>query len=599
MDFFGHQELARRRTKWLVFYFAAAVVCIIAALHFGFCALAGQPFDNWEMLGATAAGVLAVVAVGSLAKTAELAKGGKVVAEMLGGVPVSPATRDAGERRLLNVVEEMALASGMAVPQVYVLDDDSINAFAAGYGTRDAVVGVTRGCVERLSRDELQGVVAHEFSHILHGDMRLNIRLIGLLNGILFLAVIGGVLMRIAAHSGGGRRNDKGGGSIVLLVVAAGLVLYLVGWIGVFFGKLIKAAVSRQREFLADASAVQYTRNPDGIAGALSKIGEQGSRLESPRAQEASHMFFGNGLAESWFQLFATHPPIPDRISRIRGLEKSRPEGVAISGTRRPPSLPGGADAVAGASLLAGMPMPVRDAAHESHGACALVYGLLLSRDAAVRSNQLEAVRADATLKAEAAKSAEANAGLSSAKKIALVELSIPALRGLSAAQAVVFRKNIEALVAADGRIQLFEYTLQKMLLRHLASFFGGTPGERPKFSSIVPLLPDAGLVLSAIANGEDGGNSARGRSFEAGVSALGEASAAYPLARHDSVDLREFDAALERLDEASIRVKEKVLEACAAAAVRDGKVNDIQFELLRAIGDTLGCPIPPSIPAE
>ena len=334
MDFFEKQELARRRTKWLVVYFLLAVLGIIAALHFGFCAIFGQAYDDWGLLGVTAAGVVISVGIGSLVKIVQLAKGGKAVAEMLGGSPVDPATIDPSERRLRNVVEEMSLASGVPVPSIYILEEDSINAFAAGWGTTDAAIGVTRGCIDNLTRDELQGVVAHEFSHILNGDMRLNIRLMGLLNGILFLAVLGGVLVRIAASSPRSRSSDnKNSGSIVALLLGAGAVLYLVGWIGVFFSKLIQAAVSRQREFLADASAVQFTRSPHGIAGALAKIGNLTSRLRHPRAQEASHMFFGNSLAESWFNLFATHPPIKERIAQIA------PDLELTEST--PPPLPG------------------------------------------------------------------------------------------------------------------------------------------------------------------------------------------------------------------------------------------------------------------
>jgi Zn-dependent protease with chaperone function len=254
MDFFEKQELARRRTKWLVVYFILAGLGIIAALHFGFCVIFGQAYDDWELLGITAAGVVISVGIGSLVKTIQLAKGGKAVAQMLGGAPVNPATTDPSERRLRNVVEEMSLASGVPVPSIYILDEDSINAFAAGYGPTDAAIGVTRGCIENLTRDELQGVVAHEFSHILNGDMRLNIRLMGLLNGILFLAILGGILVRVAASSPRSRSsNNKNSGSIVALFLGVGALLYLVGWIGVFFSKLIQAAVSRQREFLADA----------------------------------------------------------------------------------------------------------------------------------------------------------------------------------------------------------------------------------------------------------------------------------------------------------------------------------------------------------
>ena len=240
--------------------------------------------------------------------------GGTVVAERLGGRRVFPNTIDPAERRLLNVVEEMALASGVPVPPVFLLSEEQgINAFAAGYSPSDAVVGVTRGCAEQLTRDELQGVVAHEFSHILNGDMRLNMRLIGVLHGILLMGLIGRELLRLGAFGGGGALATKTTAPPHLLVI--GLAFMIIGFLGLFIGNLIKAAVSRQREYLADASAVQFTRNPEGIAGALKRIGAAvfGSKLATPRAAEASHMYFAEGISS----LFATHPPLNDRIARI------------------------------------------------------------------------------------------------------------------------------------------------------------------------------------------------------------------------------------------------------------------------------------------
>jgi Zn-dependent protease with chaperone function len=596
MDFFEKQEKARLHTKWLVFYFVLAVASIIAVLHVGFSLLLGQPLDDWETLGFTAAGVLASVLIGSLVKIAELSKGGKVVAEMLGGVPVNPSTTNPGERRLLNVVEEMSLASGVPVPQVYVLEEDAINAFAAGYGTADAAVGVTRGCIERLTRDELQGVIGHEFSHILNGDMQLNIRLMGLLNGILFLALLGGVLMRLALVSRPRSSNEKNGGSLVAALIAGGLVLYIVGWIGVFFGKLIKAAVSRQREFLADASAVQYTRNPNGLAGALSKIASHSSRLEHPKAQEASHMFFGNGMAEAWLGLLATHPPIQQRIAEIApNFDVQHTSSNSPPTASAEPSFSGDTQLAAATSMLAGLPEFARPAMREIHSACALVFALLLSEDDVVRESQLSALESEPSLQKEIGEMFASRSQLSSAQRISLIDLAIPVLRGLSPQQYGVFSAQVKHLIEADGQIHLFEYTLQKLLLRHLDAAFTKACPARVQHKSLVPLLPDTGVILSAIANADDGKPAALEAAFQAGVARLGKAAAAFPLTRHASVNLADFDRALEDLATASLPIKKTILTACSVAVIHDGVVNDTQFELLRAVADAVDCPIPPS----
>jgi Zn-dependent protease with chaperone function len=583
MDFFEKQELARRRTKWLVVYFVLAVFGIIAALHFGFCILLGRSFDDWELLGITAVGVIVSVAIASLVKIVQLAKGGKAVAEMLGGTPVAPSTTDSAERRLRNVVEEMSLASGVPVPSLYILDEDSINAFAAGYGPTDAAMGFTRGCIKNLTRDELQGVVAHEFSHILNGDMRLNIRLMGLLNGILFLAILGGVLVRAATSSRRSRSSDnKNSSSNLALLLGAGVLLYLVGWIGVFFSRLIQAAVSRQREFLADASAVQFTRNPHGIAGALAKIGHFTSRLTHPRTQEASHMFFGNGLAESWINLFATHPPIKDRIAQIT------PDLVLTEA--QPPPLPGNANMDAAASMLSRLPEPSLEASRSIQSGCALVFALLIGGDSSANHNLDPAVRS------EVLDLIERCGPLSSAQKLALVDLSIPALRGMSPGDYHNFRMMVKKLIEADGQIHLFEYTLQKLLVRHLDAFFEKPKRGRVQFRSIVPLLPDAGVLLSALANADTEGQEA---AFQAGLKTLGKSVGALTMSRLVTVNLVDFDKALDRFAEAGLALKKKFLAACGAVVIHDGFVNDSQFELLRAMADTIDCPIPPSVKTE
>ena len=332
-DFFQRQDHARRQTARLLVMFALSVAAIILAIYLvAVLGTAGVQQDHrygahahpaaqpslWNpvLFAWVTLGTLLVVGFGSLYKIAELSAGGEQIALMLGGRAINPQTTDLAERRLLNVVEEMALASGIPVPPVYVLDHEpGINAFAAGHQPGDAVVAVSAGCLQYLTREELQGVMGHEFSHILNGDMRLNLRLIGIVYGILVLAILGYYVMRIAGVSSGDSKREGGAAGFFLL----GLALLIFGYLGVFFGNLIKSAISRQREFLADASSVQFTRNPGGIAGALKKIGglADGSRIRDGHASEISHMFFGDAFAGSFFNLFATHPPLEERIRAL------------------------------------------------------------------------------------------------------------------------------------------------------------------------------------------------------------------------------------------------------------------------------------------
>ncbi|MFG2062934.1 M48 family metalloprotease [Micromonospora sp. NPDC048871] len=321
MNFFERQRQVRRLSTRLVLLFVLAVIGIVVVVNlaaiFAFNATAADPAQLAGFVAMVTVATVAAIGLAALVRTLALRGGGGKVARELGGVPVPPNTTDPELRRLRNVVEEMALASGVPVPEVYVLPEETaINAFAAGWGPSDAAVAVTRGALQRLNRDELQGVIAHEFAHVVNGDMRLNIRLMGLLFGILFLTVIGRGLSRSGLVSGGNRQRGNNGGANPLLLV--GLALLVAGYIGVLAGRLIQASVSRQREYLADASAVQYTRQTRGIAGALKKIGglSEGSELKSPKRDEVGHMLFGEA-ATSWF---ATHPPLADRI---RALEPS------------------------------------------------------------------------------------------------------------------------------------------------------------------------------------------------------------------------------------------------------------------------------------
>lgn len=594
MDFFASQDRARRRTKWLLVYFALAVVGIIATLHVLAAFAFGESLTDWRMLGMISCGVIVVVALGSIFRIAELSRGGSVIAEMLGGRAIDPHTTDPAEVRLRNVVEEMSLASGVPVPEIYVLDaEPGINAFAAGNTVGDAVIGVTRGALDQLTRDELQGVIAHEFSHILNGDMRLNLRLVGVLTGILLLAILG----RIVFEMGGSSRvqtsrSGSGGGNSQLPIYLIGLALFVVGSIGVFFAKLIKAAVSRQREFLADASAVQFTRNPDGIAGALWKIGQAGSRLDSPRADEASHMFFGNGLGNPFLGMFATHPPIGERIKAIApGFDPKRPRPLQVAAVEPATKIDGRNLAAAGA-ILAGLPEFATAAAHETAGAVPLIYGLLLSGDPTVRARQLDALRLNETQRALVEKDSARRAEIGDA--LALVDLCLPALRRLSKPQYLEFRENVRKLIAADDRVDLFEFVLHKALVRHVDHAFTGSRGPSVRYRSVVPLLPDISVILSALSTHAGETAAERDVAFAAGVSALLLKPGAFPMERTDESDFTRLEAALDHAAEADPETKRKIFNACLNTVRHDGVIRPSEAALLRAVADVFDCPLPP-----
>jgi Zn-dependent protease with chaperone function len=585
MDFFASQDLAHRKTKWLIAYFALAVVGIILTLHVLAALAFKESLTDWRLLGMISLGVVIVVALGAAYRIAELSQGGRVVAEMLGGRQIAPHTTDLKEQQLRNVVEEMALASGVPVPDIYVLDEEAaINAFAAGNTPGDAVVAVTRGTLDQLTRDELQGVVGHEFSHILNGDMRLNQRLIGVLTGILLLAILGEIVFRMGAWGGGSVRSDRDNKNTAVPLFAIGAALWLVGSIGVFFAKLIKAAVSRQREFLADASAVQFTRNPDGIAGALWKIGQGGSRLQAARAGEASHLYFGNGLGEAFLGLFATHPPIEERIRAIdpgfdpANIGKSVPPPLPQQkSTAKIPGL-----AAAGVALAA-IPEFARAEARETAGATALIYALLLSDDAATRERQVAGLAVSSEERAEIVRDIGRRGEIGDA--IAVMDLSLPALRQLSQAQYATFRENIRQLIACDGKVDLFEFVLHKALVRHVDHFFTKSRGPALRYRSLDPLRADVATVLSALAWQAGDDSAARDAAFHAGASGLGQ------MTRADGCDFGALDAALERIASADNATKRRVLTACSQAVRHDGVIHPREAALLRAISDVLACP--------
>ncbi|MBD9398121.1 M48 family metallopeptidase [Pseudomonas sp. PDM11] len=621
MDFFEHQDRARRNTSRLVILLILAVVTLVVSTTL-VIAIAWQVYQygnyglqslSHELLLGVAAVVVGVVLLGWAFKASQLSAGGKVVAERLGGRLLNLKPEGLHEQRVLNVVEEMALAAGVPVPPVYLLEEPAINAFAAGLRPENAVIGITRGAIERLNRDELQGVIAHEFSHILHGDMRLNTRLVAVLHGILLLGLIGELLMRGVGHSGAARTSsrsdDKGRGNAVALVMVVGLALLVIGYAGTFFGNLIKAAVSRQREFLADASAVQYTRNPNGIAGALKKLG-RGSRLEASHAAEYSHMYFGQGLALS--KMMATHPPLEERIRRIDPNWKGVVLGDEVFEAPTQPTVPqqaatAGFSAAAASAAIAsiGDPQPLhleeardslaqidehlRSAAHDPQGALSILYGLLLGPDQATRQQRMGWMQANLPplLADRLQELAEPLQQLPAGRRLPLLELAIPALKQLEPQDFVSLKRDIGTLLISTGQLGFMEWALLRIVERNLGM-------QRP-VQGRLPLAAlgnESCVLLAALARAGNASEQAAGEAFQAAWSTLPFTDRPFAEQRHAGIN--ELNDALNRLNQMRPLQKPQLLKAMARCIEHDGRISAGEAELMRAVADTLDCPMPP-----
>ncbi|WP_237057733.1 M48 family metallopeptidase [Microbulbifer sediminum] len=629
MNFFEQQDRARRNSALLVGLFALAVFLLIAVTTLLAAALTaysrGQDFSlasaipqlGWETVAMIALSILAVIGLGSLYKLRQLAAGGRAVAESLGGRKINLSPDGVAEQRALNVVEEMAIASGTPVPDVYVIEDPAINAFAAGIKPADAVIGLTRGSIERLSRAELQGVVAHEFSHILNGDMRLNIRIVGLLHGILIIGLLGYWLLR-GSHMGSSRDNRA---RAALLGIGAGLMA--IGYTGTFFGNLIKAAVSRQREFLADASAVQFTRDNTGIAGALKKIGGHagGSALASRQAAEYSHMYFASGMRRSFANLFATHPPLPVRIRQLdpgwngqfptthgdagrtataapssplaAGIAGDAPLDVVVAAVNNSIANPGEEHTDYGRQLLAAVPPSLHAAAHDPFAARAVVYRLMLHREADQREVQQQMLRrlAHPAVMREMERLERDFSAMPDCARLPLLDLCVPALRGLVPQQYQVFKRNLIKLLRSDNRVDLWEWALYRLLMHALE----GTPDRQRLASGSTASRHAATFLLAAMAHAGNTDYLDAKRAFEAGLGAL--ELERIPLPARRDITLARLDKAVAiAADERPLR-KPRLLKAMAATMAHDGVIAAEEIELLRAVADSLDCPMPPICP--
>lgn len=629
MNFFEHQSRARAQSRWMIFAFAVSV----AATVLGVTAVmaVGVAFGRAEHLTLSdallprlpgllllAALITTVIALASLYKIAQLKAGGGAVASSLGGVPVPPETREPRLRRLRNVVEEIAIASGVPVPQIYVLEHEGgINAFAAGYAPTDAAVAVTRGALEKLSRDELQGVIAHEFSHVLNGDMRLNIRLMGLVFGLLVIYVIGREIVERTPR--GGKRGPT--------LATVGFGLMAAGGLGLMCGRLIKAGISRQREYLADASAVQFTRQASGIAGALKKIAgiRGGSKLEEKKGEEISHMLFGDGFGYARF--FATHPPVVERIRRIEpqfnpSLLKAQAAGwnapgylsevgdegpvkflaAAVSRGVTPSAVvaqvghPGADDYRYAETLHATLPEVLRQAAQRDADAPALLMALLLDADERIAAMQRGAIASARGVVTErrVVELHRASENLHAALRLPLADLAFATLRHRPAAELQALQALLQQLASADGRVGAFEFVLGRLLAVQLGDWLSPASHSTPGKLRLAALEDEAALLLAVVADaGTASGDGAR-RAFAQGWAHLWPQSARQPRMPADWPQA--LDAALTRLDGLQPLGKQVLLEALVKTLAHDGRVTVGEAELLRVVCASLHCPLPPAL---
>ncbi|HEX7116912.1 MAG TPA: M48 family metalloprotease [Steroidobacter sp.] len=639
MDFFARQDQARRTSRRLIVLFVLAVIAVVVAVDLVvFTAISiarpdvyigdGIPTLKQWMLAhpgtvvVVTAIVLAVIGLASLYKTMVLGGGGGVVARSLGGVRVSPDTTNPLERRLLNVVEEMSIASGVPMPEVYLLEHESgINAFAAGHTPSDAAIGVTRGALTTLNRAELQGVIAHEFSHVLNGDMRLNLRLMGLLFGLLVIALVGRTLLR---ESGRGRSGKRGGsGTLLLLLVALGLLV--VGYVGLLFGRLIQAAVSRAREALADASAVQFTRDPLGLRGALVKIAATsgGSRIAHPEADEVAHMLFAPGMR----RLFATHPPLMERLKALdprfdpkeieevrarllvaseqpaesapREAREARANGPIELPLAAPATIaglvgnPGTAHMRLARQIRESLPEPIVLAGRHAESARALLLAIALDQGPELRARQLESLAAQlgAPL-AQAVQNLLSDVdALAPEQRMPALLRAFPALRQLTREERLRLLAFLNSLLSPDGQIALESYVLRKLTQVHLHDEL--EPGRKRELT-LSAVRAQAQVLFSVLAqHGHADSNAAR-RAYEAGMHHL------YPRERPVFEPVKDWapalDRALSRLDRLLPAGKEALVEALVATIRHDERLTLGESELLRAVCASLHCPLPPLI---
>ena len=632
MNFFQAQDKARRNTTRLVLLFSFAVISLILLTNlllivtFYYTDPEKSALSLSELVKhvelkdflAITFGVGLLIFLGSFYKIISLSKGGQAIAEMLGGEIIPQSSQISEERQLLNVVEEMAIASGMPIPTVYILNESSINAFAAGQSQNNAVIGITRGALKNLSRDELQGVIAHEFSHIFNGDMRLNIRLIGVLHGILLIGIIGEYILRSLRYKGSGNKKGNSGGIVLL-----GLGLIIIGYTGTFFGKWIKAVVSRQREYLADASAVQFTRNKDTIAGALKKIGglNEGSIITHPSADEYSHAYFAAGVSSFLESMFATHPSLKDRIKQIEpnwNGEYVLPEPIKSETiTEKNTGLNPNAKFVVSAAIItatdqiinsigkindhdiryarqiiSSIPSNLKNASLNAYSARAVIYCILIKNqnDKEIAWEILNK-HADKGVPELSQELYPSIINLEEKLSLPLIELCINTLRELSKKQYIQFKTTITNIITHDQTVEIHEWILQRSVLQQLDEHFSLRKPAIAKHAYLGSVKKSAEVILSLIAYIEHSNEQKANQAFNAGIKEIG--AHAFTIISRDELNLDLLNSSLNELMQLKPLLKPKILKACAAIILADGTATTKGLELFRTVASCLDCPVP------
>lgn len=651
MNFFEHQDKARKQSRWIILAFIFTTLLIVLAVDLIVLAMFGMQgglafsdqyasqaegfsllsADLWRAnantLLASSGATAGVIGLASLGKIASLRGGGGKVARDMGGVIVTPDTRDPLRRRLYNVVEEIALASGTPVPEVYVMENEpGINAFAAGYTASDAAVAVTQGTLEKLSRAELQGVIAHEFSHIFNGDMRINIRMMGVIFGIMVIAIIGRRFLSSSRYRVSSSRDNSG-----TAIIAIGIGFLVVGYIGLFFARWMKSALSRQREYLADASAVQFTRDPEGISGALKKIAAYNhSSYLNADAEEVSHMLFGSG-SKSF--MFATHPPLEKRISRIqKGFKESdiaelaeklkrqerrehiQAQKAELEQANKPNAKKTGAmfsaesmmenignpefeRILAAALLTSEIPSGLTSAAHSFEWVPEVLFYCLLDRNLEIRAQQqlIVAQKMGDISEQKLAHLVSANPEVADEQRLPMLEICFPTLKRRPNTDIEQILDTINALVVADNKVDSFEYTLSRLITKYLRESTNPSASKLHGRKKLANHVQELSLVVSIVASHGQAENGSQGiqaaqKAFKAGMSAVG--------VNHTNLvfsdDWQEqLDRALEVLDQLTPRDKNQVIKALAATVADDGKLVTAEHEMLRAVSAMIHVPLP------
>jgi Zn-dependent protease with chaperone function/uncharacterized tellurite resistance protein B-like protein len=652
MNFFEAQDSARRSTTLLVLLFVLAIAGLLLLsnlivfeflyyLEFGSLTSSLTEFKivfDRDLCVLVSAAIIAFICLGSLYKLAQLSSGGSAIAQSLGGVIVPRSSSDPLHKKILNVVEEMAIASGTPVPQVYILNEPGINAFAAGWKTTNAVIGITQGALERLTRNELQGVIAHEFSHIFNGDMRLNIRLIAILHGILMIGMLGRMILRSMRHVRSSR-NSKDGRAL-LMIFGVGATLMLVGYTGTFFGNWIKSLISRQREYLADASAVQFTRSSEGIANALKKIGGAvpGSALLAAAVDEYSHAYFASGEHYLGFFSFSTHPPLKQRILRIDPgwdgkyiFDERKPARKSSALNQKNADKQDKKILASTIAASAGMGLALNDAmnavgnigdvtqqqidaahlwhqqlpdavlanAENPYGAQALILALLLHEKTEIKSKQFDVLNdVIGELYTQNVKQVQQLVSeLARSQTLSLIDLTLPTLREMTLEQYQQFASCVQQLITADNKVDLREWIIQRLVLQHLEEQYRLRKKPLAKYFVLGSAKHSSELMLSMLAyleHPEEGlhDDSRARHAFDTAKRSIG--AGALTLLPKTAVSLESLNNAMDELELLKPPLKKRFLHACVSCISHDGKVSIRAYELTRAIASCLDCPMPP-----